>query len=72
MELAIYDAKEGDIGYVQKNIVEKVLDVVAHAKNLIEALANSNTTLLQDEWQKVFDAERKADEVQESHTLRAQ
>lgn len=46
--------------------VDNVMQVVLHAKNLIEALAEGNTELVQKEWQRVFESEKKADELKRS------
>lgn len=46
-----------------KKHVECVRDVVLYAKNLVEALAKGDAVLVQKEWEKVFEAERRADEI---------
>ncbi|MEM1559994.1 MAG: DUF47 family protein [Ignisphaera sp.] len=46
-----------------KKHVECVRDVVLYAKNLVEALVKGNVDLVKKEWERVFEAERKADEI---------
>lgn len=43
--------------------VDNVIEVAFHAKCLIEALAKGDINLVQEEWRKVFEAERRADEL---------
>lgn len=57
------DIRRKEILDMYKKHVECVLNVVLHAKNLVEALTKGDNNLVQDEWRKVFEAERMADEI---------
>lgn len=46
--------------------VDSVINVVLHAKNLIEALIKGDTKSVNEEWSKVFEAEKRADDLKRS------
>lgn len=59
----VSDKRRKEILDMYKKHVEHVLDVVVHAKNLVEGLSNGDNDVVQREWEKVFESERSADEV---------
>jgi predicted phosphate transport protein (TIGR00153 family) len=57
------DIRRKEILDMYRKHVERVYEVVMYAKDLIEALVKGDINLVQDEWKKVFVAERAADDM---------
>jgi len=57
------DTRRKEVLDMYRKHVERVHEVVIHAKDLIEALAKGDGYLVQDAWKKVFVSEKVADEI---------